>query len=250
MKKLHLFSFLLITALGCFLSINFSSCNSASALDVVEGVTPVQTEEWRTELVRSMQIAGNDQERVAILNRETVRLTNGIIRFLRSSGYECPINTITYHYGSGKAEGVTGGDSTEHKGKFTNQPYAIVKGGACFKDSLSVFILCYNETFSLQPRRSAPIGIGSPSLIFTIEQGKGLDHYVDQETIFLIANRFKKVVLYEGRNWDQDKIISVERARHLYTTGKIRDIQVTAGVYPGDRFDLGAMTYNGQPADK
>lgn len=242
MKKL---SFLILTIFSIW--VIDLACTNASAKDVVEDVIPVQTETWRTELVRSMQIAGNDHERVEILNRETVRLSNGIIRFLRSSGYKCPIDTITYHYGSGKAEGVTGGDSTSHKGKFTDQPYAVVKGGECFKDSLHVFILCYNETFSLTARRSVPLGTGSPQLVFTIEKGKGLDHYVDQETIFLIADAFN-ITLYEGREWDPKNTISIERARHLYTTGRIKEVQVTAQVFPGDIVDLGAMTYNGQPA--
>lgn len=220
-------------------SVCLYSCNSASAVDVVEGVVPVQSDSWRTELVRRLQIAGNDEERVAILNSETNRLTNVLIAFLRSSNYDCRIDTIEYRYGSGKADSVAGGDKrSDHHGVFTNQPYAVVRGGECFRDSMYVFIRCFNGTFALDAPGAAAIGGGSPR--FTVEYPMGINYYVDFPTTLFIADRFG-IQLYEGKGWN--KKATIERARHLYETDSLKWIGIKAQVSPGDHFDLGNMTY-------
>lgn len=236
MKKILL---AVLLAVGAFTT--FYSCNK-ELLDVVTGTQPVQTDSWRTALVTQLQNAHSNAEREQIMAANGQHLTTQLVAFLRNSGYGCRIDTITYHYGSGTADSTLSGDGNRYNGGFTNQPYAIVKGGDCFRDSLAVFILCFNGTFGLHSKSSSYIG--SKSLSFTIEQGNGINYYIpDYLSSIAIADRFG-VKIYEGKGWDKE--ISFERAASLQPD--LASIQVTVGVQPGDYFNLGADTYNGKPA--
>lgn len=234
MKKIIILALLF---LGVISNTHLTSCSDAKAIDVVEGVIPVQTDAWRSTLVRSLQLAGSDEERAEILNNATNRLTNQLIGFLRNSGYTCRIDTVLYRYGSGKADNVAGGDRKSHDGIFKDQPYAVIKGDTCFKDSMYVFIRCFNGTFSLNAPGATTIGSGSPR--FTIERLQGINRYVDYRTSIWLADRFD-LVLYEGRGWTGQRI-SPERA--LALEDSLAWKPVTVRVYTGDHFDLGTMTY-------
>lgn len=234
MKKLTVLLMLCVVVSGV---LSLYSCSNAKAVDVVEGVIPVHTDAWRSQLVRSLQLAGTDQERTEILNNATNRLTNQLIGFLRTSGYNCRIDTILYRYGSGKADAVAGGDKKNHTGVFKDQPYAVIKGDTCFQDSMYVFIRCFNGTFSLSAPGATTIGTGPTE--FTIDRLQGINRYVDYKTSIWLANRFD-LVLYEGQGW-AGKRISSERALQLEDSLAYK--AVTVRVYPGDHFDLGTMTY-------
>jgi len=213
----------------------------ACGKDVVEDRDPVNSDDWRTELVTQLRSAQNDAERSIIMEENGVRLTSQLIYFLKSNGYDCRIDTIEYRYGSGKAMDVASGDGNTYDGKFKSQPYAIVKGGECFKDSMFVFILCFNGTFSLSSSDSRIIGHGSQ--VFTIGRGKGINYYVDYRTSVWLAETFN-LPLYKGKGWNEKNIINPEEA--LALENEIDRIQVTVKVFPGDRFDLRNMTLNGR----
>lgn len=210
--------------------------------DVVTDFKAQNTDAWRTQFVHQLQTAKNDSERQVLMEQNGVHLTTQLIAFLRSQGFPCSIDTIIYRYGSGTADSVSSGDGKKHTGTFSSQPYAIVKGDSCFNDSLFVFILCFNGTFTIHSTNSVVIGSSSPK--FVIEKGKGLTSYVDYETSIWIARHFH-LPLYKGKFWDSTKVISPDEALRLIPY--LRKTQVTVRVFTGDRFDLGNMTYNGVP---
>lgn len=221
------------------ISVFFFACSK----DVVTDHDPVSADDWRTEIVTKLRSADNDVQRSAIMEQSGVRLTTQLIHFLKSSGYNCPIDTITYHYGSGKAMDVASGDGNTYDGKFKSQPYAVVKGGACFKGTLYVFILCFNGTFSLESDSKI---IGHGSQVFTIRSGKGINYYVDYRTSIWLAEEFN-LPLYKGSGWNKKNIITPEEA--LYLEDQLGMTKVTVRVFAGDTFDLRNMTLNGRPAN-
>jgi hypothetical protein len=210
-----------------------------SCKDVVKDHQPVSSDSWRTDLVKKIQSAENDAERNTLMEKNGQVLTTQLISFLRTNGYNCNIDTIMYRYGSGKAKDVASGDKKTYSGHFDPQPYAIVKGGSCFKDSLYVFILCFNGTFQLKSNSSS---IGNGNLIFTIKKGEGINRYVDYKTSIWLADQFD-LPLYKGKKMIRTKKITPETALSLARL--IDSVQVTVKVFPGDRFDLGKMTLNG-----
>jgi len=163
------------------------------------------------------------------------RLTTQLVSFLRRKGFNCQIDSIQYHYGTGTAEDVQSGDGNRYSGKFESQPYATISG-PCFQKGLSVFILCFNGTFSLNSDDSRSIGRGNQ--IFTIEPGRGINHYVDYETSIWLAEFFN-LTLYKGKGWQQQNEITPDEALELYPN--LDRVQVTVRVHPGDTFDLGRM---------
>jgi len=235
MKRIFV-TFLAITAL--FAVTFLISCEKEKTLDVVNDTTPVSQNQWRTSLVSQLQSAENDTERSHIMAENGVQLTAQLTAFLRRNGYPCPIDTIIYKYGSGEAMDVASGDGNAYSGEFTSQPYAVVEGGDCFRNGLSVFILCFNGTFSLSSRGSSTIGGGNS--VFTIEQGKGINHYVDYPTAIWLAENFD-LALYKGKGWKDQ--ITPEEALSLEGTLDVNLVAVK--VFPGDVFDLNNMTLNG-----
>jgi hypothetical protein len=238
MKVTHFFSIIFLTTL-------ILSCNKDAkdevALDVVNDTQAVREDSWRTKLVRELQSAPDDVARTAILEKNGTRLTTQLVSFLRSERYNCPIDTIMYRYGGGKAIDVASGDGNKYSGEFKSQPYAVIQGGACFGDQLYVFIRCFNGTFSINSKNSTSIGGGSQ--VFTIEKGKGINYYADYRTTIWIAENFE-LPLYKGSGWKSENIISPEEALQLES--QLADVQVTVRVHPGDRFDLRNMTLNGK----
>ena len=208
--------------------------------DVVLDFPANSSDPWRTQLVQDIQNAPNDEVRIKMLNQRSSYLTQQLIMYLRNNGYKCPIDTILYRYGSGKAKNVTSKNG-KHSGPFKPQPYAVIKGGKCFKDSMYVFILCFNGTFSLTSSDASNIGGGSPR--FTIAAGNGINSYVNYKTSIDLAETFH-IPIYKGKGWDATNRITPAQARAL--ENQIDQHQITVRVFEGDLFDLGNMTYNGR----
>jgi hypothetical protein len=102
---------------------------------------------------------------------------------------------------------------------------------------LYVFIKCFNGTFSLKDDNRQDLGNGP--IVFIIEKGKGINHYVDYKTAIWIAQNFE-LSLYKGKNWRSENTISPHQALQMESI--LDSIQVTVEVHPGYRFDLGNMT--------
>jgi hypothetical protein len=238
MKKIFLCA--LFVAASLF-SVFFFSCNSSK--DVVTDIKPVETNEWRSQLVRDLQNARTDDERRVIMAQDDneKHLTAMLIDFLRRKNYKCEIKSVTYHFGNGKANAVEDGNGERHDGVYTNQPYASIQGDTCFKDGLNVFIECFNGTFSLIPNNNSAIGNGT--LVFTIRAGEGTNHHItDYLSSISIAHRFG-LKFYQGEGWDNE--ISYDSAVAL--APRIMETRVSPRVFDGDVFDLGRDTYNGKP---
>ncbi len=213
---------------------------SCKKKDVVFDHPPMSSDPWRNQLVSDLQNAPNDETRIKMLNQRSSYLTQQLIMYLRNHGYKCPIDTILYRYGSGKAIDVTAKDG-KHSGPFKPQPYALIKGGECFRDSMYVFILCFNGTFSLTSSDASNIGGGSPR--FRIAAGNGINSYVDYKTSIDLAEAFH-IPIYKGKGWNDANRITPAQARAL--ENQLGQHQVTVRVFEGDEFDLGNMTYNGR----
>ena len=214
---------------------SFSCSDESSELDVVNGVEAVASSHFQTELVNALRNATTDEERTEILQRNSSFITARLTRFLKYRGYECDIDSISYRYGSGKAQSVESGDGNRYSGVFKNQPYAVVYGD-CFGDQLYVFIRCFNGTFSI-------MGDNNRSLVqaqmeFTIQKGEGINHYTDFQTSIWLAERFNLPV-YKGKGWSQQ--ISYQEAYDLEPL--IDSIRVKVKVNPGDRFNLSTLNY-------
>lgn len=207
--------------------------------DVVGGIQPMEESGigWRTEIIDSLRKLPQDQ-RAGFIQQNVPQLNSQLIRFLRNSGYDCNVDSVTYLFGSGKAKGVQSGDGNTYNGYYDEQLYAVIKGETCFKDSLVVFVQCLNGTFSLKGKTVQNLGSYKPR--FTIEKGNGINAYVDYQTSIFLAEHFKLPV-YVGRNPGIRKRISYQMAKDL--EAHLGRKQVTVLVYPGDEFDLGTMTY-------
>jgi hypothetical protein len=220
-----------------------ASCNKEEK-DVVNGIAPVDVHdiEWRTALIESLKPL-SPTERKAKLDEVVPRLNTQLVQMLRRNGKDCEIKTITYVFGSGRARQVASGDGNLHNGYFNDQLYAVIKGGACFGDSLMAFVQCFNGVFIIEGENQEVIGTYQP--VFTIAAGQGINTYVDYRTSIWLAETFK-LTLYKGHGWNPSKIITPEQAYQLES--RLAEVPVTVRVFAGDRFDLGAMTYNGKPA--
>lgn len=237
MKKVFFFSFALITVLG--FSFYFSSCSNAvaSKIDVVNDIPPMDVHDaaWRKEFIAKLKPLSPEQ-RAKEIEQVAPRLNSQILAYLRIRGYKCDIEPITYVFGSGNADSVSSGNgTTNNSGIFTDQLYAVIKGGDCLKkDSLMMFVQCFNGVVSIVGDTYV---VGSYNTAFSVEKGKGYNHYVDYQTSIFIAEQFN-IPLYSGK---ERKVITPQRARELEDS--LEFIQVTPRAEPGDRVDLGNMTY-------
>ncbi len=231
-----MFAALLIIGIGETLS----SCSSAGAtkLDVVNGTVPVSVHdiEWRKSLIETLKPM-TPTERKAEIDKVLPRLNSQLVASLRERGYGCDIASIEYVFGSGTSESVESGDGNTYSGFYEDQLYAVIKGDKCFKDSMMVFVQCFNGTFVIDGKSIYSIGIYEPS--FTIEKGKGINSYVDYRTAVWIAEQFN-LPLYKGQGW-KGPIITPTQARQ-YENDLDRQA-ITVKVYPGDYFNLGTITY-------
>lgn len=210
-------------------------------IDVVNGLTPMDVHDiqWRKDLITRLKSL-TPAQRKAEIDKEVPRLNSQLVAYLVSRGKTCPVKNITYGFGSGKADSVESARSPRQNGVFTDQLFAIVKGGKCFGDSLIVFVQCFNGTFALAGDNLETIGTYVPE--FTIAKGRGLNNYVDYQTSIWLAEKFN-LKLYKSHSWDDTKVISPADARALET--KLDSIPVTVRVFAGDHFNLSDMTYNG-----
>lgn len=241
MKKLRLFSFLLITALS-FLSINFSSCTGAKAanpVDVVNGTTPINTHdiEWRKDFIAKLKPLTPEQRKEEI-DRVLPRLNGSLFGAIRAGGFDCEITSVTYMFGSGTADSVASGDGKKYNGYFEDQLYAVAKGPKCIKDSVTVFVQCFNGYVTLKGDESNQV-VGTYLPAFTIQIGNGANRYVDYRTAIWLADIFD-IPLHKGRSW-KDPLITPKEAYTLFD--KLGEVPVTMEVYPGDVFNLGDQTY-------
>lgn len=148
---------------------------------------------------------------------------------------DAKVDSVVFCWGSANAQAQ---DKTGKwfKGKFTDQLVAFI-----FHDGLpkptGVIVTCTNGVItSLEDLNR----IGTQSLEFTIEKGFGINKYVDFETSILLAERFN-LALYKGPSISEGTKITPDEARKLKLS--LSTVKVTVLVYPGDRFDLGKMTY-------
>lgn len=236
MKKLL---FLALCLIG--LSVWIYSCSSANAkpVDVVNGTQPfdVHDIEWKKNFIESLKPL-TPKERKEKIDQVLPRLNSSLVKSIRSRGFDCEIKTITYVFGSGTAKKVASGDGANYDGVFTDQLYAVVKGGKCFGDSLMAFVQCFNGVFTIEGENQQTIGTYAP--VFTIGKGFGINRYVDYGTSIWLAEKFH-LTLYTGKGWDPKNIITPEKARQL--EHDLLNTQVTVRVNEGDVFDLGNMTY-------
>lgn len=226
------------------LCIAFASCNKGENVDVVNGVEAVDVHDikWRTEFINSLKDLTPAQRKEKI-DEVVPRLNSQLVATLQAHGKDCEVKSITYVFGSGQARQVASGDGKLHDGYFNDQLYAVVKGGACFGDSLMAFVRCFNGVFIIEGENQEVIGTYEP--VFTIGKGQGINTYVDYRTSIWLAEKFK-LTLYKGRAWDSSKVITPKQAYKLEPD--LAEVPVTVRVFAGDHFDLGAMTYNGKVA--
>lgn len=230
---------------GVILIIGAIVLSASKPANVTDGV-PVLSDAWREGLVTQLQNAPSDAERERILNANNKPLTVQLALFLKSQGYDCPITSLRYKYGSGTARNVPRGDNSFHTGIFENQPYAVVKG-SCYKfkdpktgiesDSLSVFIRCFNGTFSLTDPNAIDLGTGN--MEFEIAPGEGINNHVPDFVKSIDLADACHVPLYEIRNGVK-KEITADQARALKDS--LPWIRVVSDVKPGDKFNLATMT--------
>lgn len=214
------------------------ACNDASAINVVKGTKPVDTHdyEWRTNFVAGLKSLTPEQRRARI-DSFLPHLNTALTDNLRRAKFMCAFTSITYRFGSGKADSVASGDGKKYSGYYEDELYAIVKG-PCIKDSITAFVACYNGTFYLKADQSDET-IGTYGSVFTIEKNRGINYYTDYLTAIYLAEKHH-LVLTEGRG-SSIKIITPARARELY--GKIDQVLVRVLVNEGDQFDLPNGTF-------
>lgn len=217
----------------------FASCNKSEKLDVVNGIVPVDVHDiqWRADFIKSLKPL-TPAQRKAEIDKVVPRLNTQLVAMLRNHGKNCEITSITYVFGSGSARQVASGDGNTYDGEFSDQLYAVVKGGTCFGDSLMAFVQCFNGVFIIEGENQEIIGTYEPE--FTIAKGQGINRYVDYRTSIWLAEHFD-LKLYHGKGWNKKNEISAKEARELENT--LYKTQVTVRVFPGDHFNLGTMEY-------
>lgn len=142
------FIILALAAIGAI--IFFAASCSKTELDAVRGIQPVSTNdlEWKRSFIDELK-SMSPTERKEEVDKFAPRLNSQLVAFLQRSGYTCNIGSITYKFGSGDASEIKSGDGNTYDLPFADQLYAVVKGGACFRDSLMIFVECFNGTFSI-----------------------------------------------------------------------------------------------------
>jgi hypothetical protein len=240
MKRIILFASLLITALA-FIS-NFSACNNAEAskIDAVNDLTPVDVHniEWRKKFIAEL-LPLTPAERKEKIDKVVPALNGQFIQNLRSAGYTCTDDiTITYVFGSSDDAGAMDGKGKKHeKTFFTDELFAVAKGGKCLGDSIMALVACFNGVFYVNWKGDyQTIGVYEP--IFTIEKGFGTNRYVEWKTAVWVAKVFG-LPIHKGQGWN-GPILSPEEAEKLEP--KLGEVPVTVEVYEGDTFNLGNMT--------
>ncbi len=252
--------FLILSGIIFFLMYNCNvSCTNAGAtkkLDIVNGTAPMDIHdiEWRKAFIAELKELSPEQ-RIAQINRVLPRLNAQLVASLHKRGLACEIVSISYGFGTGDAEAVGSGDGHKYDGVFEDQLFAIVKGkpgNHCFKDSLGfrdslvVFVQCFNGTFVINGEATyGDILIPSTSSPrFTIEKGMGINHYVDYRTSIWLAKKMG-LKIFKGKGRGRKEITPESAYEFEPYLGRIF---VNVPVNEGDQFDLGRMTYT--PANK
>ena len=185
-------------------------------VDVVEDLPPNYEIPWKQALMDDIREAENDEERSSLIEKNSLRLSASLVSFMRTEeNYRCPVPTFEYRFGTGRASNVRNWAGGHSDGPFTNQVYTVFSP----EDECELIVLtkCYNIMETAKTVESIPLGVAK--LDFEIEEGKSLYDYVDDETASRIGQIFNLPI--------EDGLILTS---------------------PGDKIDLGQMTYNGTPA--
>jgi hypothetical protein len=238
MKRVLKYVSLLFAMIIVVIGLDHCLGKNAAEVDVVNGIKPfdVHNIEWRKAFIAKLKPLTPAQRKEEI-DKVLPYLNGSLMNTVRKNGYDCDVKTVTYVFGSGTAKKVASGDGKQYDGYFNDQLYAVVKGDKCFKDSLMLFVACFNGVFTIENNKDNQV-IGTYEPSFTIEKNWGLNHYVDYQTSIWIA-RYFNIPIYIGKN--MDKMITPDRALELEDS--VAYYQIAPKVFPGDHFDLGTMKY-------
>jgi hypothetical protein len=237
-KKMLLFAMIFI-AFGT--TFYFTSCNSANAkkLDVARDITPAvtPTREVVTLIDQIRQADPNQQAKILSqnewLNQRLIMhaLQNKYITAKQAEN----IDTVAYYYGSSDAQ-AKNKNGKLFDGKIVDElvGFIYIKN---VKKPVRIIVYCTNGMFG--PELENMKRVGTLPLIFDIEVGNGPNRYVEYSTSIWLADIFG-LTLHQGRGWDGPQITPEQAYTLQDSLGKV---PVTMRVYPGDRFNLGNMTY-------
>lgn len=204
--------------------------NVVTEISPVRAVTPAQNQ--LLDRLRGLPAAEQDR----ILREEWPTLATDLVGWLRRDGRikgDEKIEKVTLFYGSGAARSEDAA-GTIHEGRFENELLAeIVITGR--KDPMLVAVRCTNGMYDVVRGDLYPVG--ERQLVFTIGQGESLVNYVSYETAIHLAVTFS-LPIHKDRG---SRLRQIDAAEALRTDTDRHQVRVL--VYPGDTFNLGAMTY-------
>ncbi len=238
----HKFSTLTIGAM-VILAMLLTGCGKGT--DVVTGHLPVSA---ALAQVREAIVPLPPAKRAAYMQQHFPDLGQQLVWFLREHNTlpnGATVQNVEFFAGSLEKVKAEDGNGVTNEGFFENQLVARVHIVGQQKP-VDVIVSCLNGAFNLPGNLvqagMTPLGTQTPVERFTIANGEGIVPHVGYITAVELARKHH-IMLYRGKKQDPVHIISYDEALKADTD----QTQITAGVKPGDKFDLIAGAYTPAP---
>lgn len=232
--KIRKFALILVAVMAASVLFSCTSPKEKKEKNVVTDLTPVHRWDRNTlDMLDSLKTVP-DAEKARFINRRAPHLVPTMIAQIEQKTGKFHLDSLIWHFGSGKAKGVLDSAGTRSDGVYEDELTAKIWTTPVtkFGQPIKVFVRCLNGMIEIE----GDVRIGAAPLEFTIQKTEGLCSHLDYNTSIWLSDRFD-LPLFKGNKFRKVDRITATQAKQL--KNKLYKGQISVLVFEGDKFVLG-----------